>query len=79
MLNDNDSSWVASRMQEAIGIIESAWTSPSVLLRPKIFKDGDKWCALYGDNIMEGVVAFGASPSLASLEFDREWYEKVNE
>jgi len=76
MLNDNDSSWVAHRMQEAIGIIESVWTNPTVLYKPKIFKDGSSWCALYGDNMMEGVVAFGASPYEASLEFDKEWYRK---
>lgn len=78
MLNDNDSSWAAHRMQEAIGIIESAWTSPTVLQKPRIFRDGDKWCALYGDNMMEGVVAFGSSPSEAALRFDAEWYRKLD-
>uniref|UniRef100_A0A6M3K045 Uncharacterized protein n=1 Tax=viral metagenome TaxID=1070528 RepID=A0A6M3K045_9ZZZZ len=78
MLNDNDSSWTALRMQEAVDSIESAWTSPSVLYKPKIFKDGDKWCALYGDNMMEGVVAFGSSPSEAAVMFNKEWYGMVN-
>ncbi len=41
MLNDNDSSWTAVRMQEAITSIEQAWTSPSVLYKPKIYKEAD--------------------------------------
>jgi len=77
MLNDNDSSWTAVRMQEAVSIIESIWTSPSVVYRPKIFRDGDKWCALYGDNMQEGVVAFGSSPSEAAIKFDGEWYKTI--
>ena len=76
MLNDNDSSWTAVRIQEAVSIIEGCWTSPSVLYKPKIFKDGSQWCALYGENMMEGVVAFGLSPSEAATRFDAEWHTK---
>lgn len=46
---------------------------PFMLLRPRIFQDGNKWCALYGDNIQEGVCAFGDSPDEASRRFDCEW------
>ena len=75
MLNDNDSSWALVSMQEAIQIIQSVWTSPSVVYKPKIFKDGDQWCALLGEDLMTGVVAFGSSPSEAVLRFDAEWYK----
>ena len=46
---------------------------PFMLLRPKIYPDGDKWCALLGDNIQEGVCAFGSTPDQASIQFDIEW------
>lgn len=54
---------------------------PHVLMRPKIFKDGNEWCALYGDNLQDGVAGFGKSPALAMQDFDKNWnaQEATNE
>lgn len=49
------------------------WSRPSVVYRPRIFMDGDKWCALYGENIQDGVCGFGDSPAKAMEEFDTNW------
>ena len=46
---------------------------PSMVLRPAVSQDGDMWCALYGDNIAEGVAAFGKTPDEAMRRFDRVW------
>ena len=46
---------------------------PFMLLRPKMFPDGDQWCALYGDSIQDGVCAFGNTPAEAAEKFDDEW------
>lgn len=46
---------------------------PSVLYRPSIQPDGNKWCALYGDNLQEGVAGFGDTPDLAMRDFDKNW------
>jgi hypothetical protein len=46
---------------------------PSVLLRVKVSQDGNKWCALYGDDLQEGVCGFGASPDEACAAFDAAW------
>lgn len=46
---------------------------PFMLLRPKLFPDGDQWCAIYGENLQEGVAAFGKTPEKASIQFDVEW------
>ena len=46
---------------------------PFILLRPRIFPDGNAWCALYGDNIQEGVCGFGDTPNAASIAFDIAW------
>jgi len=46
---------------------------PFFLLKPKMFPDGDQWCALYGDNLQEGVAAFGETPEKAAVQFDIEW------
>ena len=46
---------------------------PSVLYRPRIYIDGNKWCALYGDNLQDGVAGFGDSPSDAMVDFNVQW------
>ena len=46
---------------------------PSVLYRPKLYIDGNMWCALYGDDIQSGVCGFGKSPGKAMDDFNRNW------
>lgn len=46
---------------------------PSVLYRPRLFADGDMWCALYGDDLASGVAGFGKTPAEAMYEFDTAW------
>jgi len=46
---------------------------PSVLYKPALSIDGNKWCALYGDNLQDGVAGFGDSPALAMADFDKNW------
>ena len=52
---------------------------PFIQLRPRVFIDEGLWCALYGENIQDGVAAFGDSPELAAWNFDRAWCEKIGE
>lgn len=68
-----DISHVTPLAIEAIGIIRYEMTRPSVLFRPRISLDGNKWCALYGENLQEGVAGFGNSPEAACCEFDNAW------
>lgn len=51
----------------------TAQRDPHVLMRPRVFPDGNAWCALYGENVQEGVAGFGATPALACADFDRNW------
>jgi len=51
---------------------------PHVRMRPKVYKDGNSWCCLYGENIMEGVCGFGATPDLACKDFDCVWMNNVH-
>ena len=46
---------------------------PSVLYRPHLSADGTMWCALYGDNLQEGVAGFGETPAAAMAAFDTAW------
>jgi len=72
-LAENDSSWVAQHMVESVNIQRNEQLRPSVLFKPRVFKDGDMWCCLLGENLMEGVVAFGKTPDEATREFDKQW------
>jgi hypothetical protein len=50
---------------------------PSTLYKPRVYPDGNMWCALYGENIQEGVTGFGKSPELAMLDFDDNWHKEI--
>ncbi len=46
---------------------------PSAIYRPAISKDGNQWCALYGEDLQRGVSGFGDTPELAMADFDKHW------
>jgi hypothetical protein len=52
---------------------------PSAIYRPRLSIDGNQWCALYGDNLQDGVAGFGDSPALAMEAFDKAWKEKLQQ
>jgi hypothetical protein len=54
-------------------ITEQARRAPHVLMRPTIMLDGDQWCALYGQDLMDGVAGFGETPEKAMEAFDEAW------
>lgn len=53
--------------------VASEQMRPSVLMRPAISIDGDQWCALYGENLQDGVAGFGDTPAKAMTDFDKNW------
>ncbi len=54
-----------------------AQNRPSIMLKPSLGIDGNKWCALFGSNLAEGVAGFGDSPDEAYRDFDRAWCAKL--
>lgn len=52
---------------------------PSNVYRPRLYIDGNQWCALYGDNLQDGVAGFGDSPDAATRDFDKSWCSKLNQ
>lgn len=80
MLTNDDSDMVANAMCHAIAMSQDVFRqtihphgTPSAVYRPRVYKDGDKWCALYGDNIQVGVCGFGETPEKACWDFDEAW------
>ena len=43
------------------------------VLKPKLYKDANEWCCLYGDNIQEGISGFGETPHKAILDWNTAW------
>jgi hypothetical protein len=50
---------------------------PCVIWKPRLSIDGNKWCAIHGDNLQDGVAGFGDSPAEAMVEFDKAWNAKL--
>ena len=46
------------------------------LLKPKITRDGDRWCVLLGDNVQDGICGFGKTPHEATIDFNQNWYNQ---
>jgi len=70
---------IGFQFQRALQNLEMAgadMSRPSVLFKPKLTKDGNQWCALYGENLQDGCAGFGDSPEKAMLEFDKAWVEQ---
>ena len=52
----------------------SSWWA--VILKLVPVRDGDQWCVLWGDNIMEGIVAFASTPRDSMYAFQFAMNEK---
>lgn len=83
-MNDEWSQIAANRIchaaemcQASIQSAAAQYERPSVMYRPRLSLDGDQWCALYGDNLQDGVAGFGDSPADATWRFDQEWARAV--
>ena len=46
------------------------------MLKPKICKDGDQWCCLYGENLQVGITGFGDTPYKAILDWNSNWHKQ---
>jgi hypothetical protein len=65
---------------EAAQCFQTIWDhaiQPSVLYRPALSIDGNQWCALYGENLQDGVAGFGASPELAMHDFNKQFGKRL--
>jgi hypothetical protein len=84
MLNSQDSNMAASAMCHSALMVKESWQSaayeqmrPAVLFKPKLTRDGNQWCALFGEDLQSGVAGFGDSPADAMRDFDEEWNKKI--
>lgn len=80
MLTDSDSNMAANAICHAADMAKASWQEaaweqqrPSVVFKPALSKDGNMWCALFGENLAEGVAGFGDTPARAMYAFDTAW------
>lgn len=71
-------------ISHAVYMVRDAWQvsaasheRPFVLLKPKLYPDGNMWCALYGDNLQDGLAGFGKTPAEAAEAFDAAWFNQT--
>jgi hypothetical protein len=57
-------------------IIETEEYNLFSILKPTLFKDGNSWCCLYGDDIITGIVGFGDTPYKSILNFNKAWHNE---
>ena len=75
----NSIAHAAEMANENIRAAASRYEAPSVLFKPKLSIDGNQWCALYGENLQDGVAGFGMSPADAMWDFDKNWNAVIKE
>ena len=84
MINDQDSNMAANAICHAALMVQETFQQvayeqmrPAVIFKPRLFPDGDQWCALLGEDLQVGVCGFGDSPADAMYAFDKEWTTKI--
>jgi hypothetical protein len=71
-----DASHAIVCLQQEFSLAAYEMARPSAVYRPTIARDGNKWCALYGSNLMEGIAGFGDTPNAAMADFDKNWWNE---
>lgn len=46
-------------------------------LSPKVSKDGDQYCVLYGDDLQTGIAGFGVTIYAAIIDFNKQFVTPV--
>ncbi len=64
---------------DGLGHAADDMARPSVLFRPDVAIDGNKYSVLYGTNLMEGCAGHGDSLAEAMADFDKNWHRKLSE
>lgn len=61
---------IRDHISSKISTVAAEMVRPSVLFKPKLYIDGNMWCALLGDDLQSGIAAFATSPDETMRNFD---------
>lgn len=73
LLNESDSHYLLTNAQAML--CEQAEYNLFAMLKPKLMKDGNQWCVLYGEDLQTGIAGFGNTPYNAILDFNSQWHK----
>lgn len=73
-----DGSWglFLRDLYEICKTVQIKYLLPSAIYKPKIYRDGNMWCALYGTDLQNGIAGFGKSPEKAVEAFNNNWEDE---
>lgn len=71
-----DTSHAQAMIRDAFLGAVSSYDRPSAVYRPRLFLDGDQYCALYGEDLMNGCAGFGETADKAMWDFDKNWQQQ---
>ena len=64
------------QQQEIIVVlVQNSQLNLVVTLKPTLLKDGNQWCYLLGEDLMNGVAGFGNTPFKAAINFSENYYK----
>lgn len=66
-----DISFAVEIVKQEFCVAAAEMARPSAVFKPVLSRDGNMWCALLGENIAEGLCAFGDTPAEAMANFDK--------
>ena len=78
-IRDMNISHYFDQAAESMKQAASQYERPSIMMRPKLSIDGNMWCALYGEDLQNGVAGFGESPAKAFYDFDTNFYKPLTQ
>lgn len=55
-------------------IVEKQEYNLFATLKPKVYRDGNQYCVLLGEDIMNGIAGFGDTIYLAILDFNKQFH-----
>lgn len=58
-------------------LVEQEELNKFVLLKPRVFMDGNMYCVAYGDNPMEGIYGFGETITRAIYDWNKQFDKKI--
>lgn len=75
-MNELDRLYAAVDAKERQRLLDEAAiriAMPHAIFKPRLFPDGNQWCALYGENLQEGLAGFGDTPAKACDDFNKNF------
>lgn len=71
-----DFSYTRQILQQEFSIAAGEIGRPSAVFKPTLTRDGDQWCVLLGENLQEGLSAFGDTVAEAMSNFDVAFFKE---